>query len=119
MRMVPNGVGPDGRSIILDWATFYDAMALSNDSVFNMLAQMADSACDSLLYLGDYKLRLKASVHIIRLICQNLLVYCRRRLREIVILQLLMQFSLSVIQIIIYFLCYSRTVFWLHGQKKS
>lgn len=48
MGMNSKGVGPDGRNIMLDWATF-NIMALSNDSVFNMLAQMADSDCNTLL----------------------------------------------------------------------
>lgn len=47
-----------------------------------MLAQMAGSDGNSLLCLSDYKLRPKANIHIMRLICENILVYCRRRYTE-------------------------------------
>ena len=49
MGLNSKGVGPDGKSIILDCATFNDIVALSNDSVFNMLALMAGSDCNTLL----------------------------------------------------------------------
>lgn len=50
MGMNSKGVELDGRNAILDWATFNDIMALSNDFVFNMLVQMAGSDCNSLLF---------------------------------------------------------------------